>query len=82
MAPFADNLVRLLDDDHIASLLWGGDQLLHAVKVEESGTSVIESEASDFYMHGCMHEVWMHECVGECMHGCMRDAYMDAWMHA
>ena len=47
-ASFADNLVRLLDGDHLILLLGGGDQLLHAVEVEESGTSVIEGESSDF----------------------------------
>ena len=48
VTPLADNLVRLVGSDHIPSLLGGGDQLLHAVKVEEDGASVIEGESSDF----------------------------------
>ena len=48
VAPFADNLVRPMGGDHIPSLLGGCDQLLHAVKVEEGGTSVIEGKSSDF----------------------------------
>ena len=46
--PFADNLVKLLDGDHLVSLVRDGYQLLHAVKVEESSTSVTEGESSDF----------------------------------
>ena len=47
VTPLADNLVRLMGGDHILSLLGGGDQLLHTVKVEERGASVIEGEPSD-----------------------------------
>ena len=48
VTPLANNLVWLVGGDHIPSFLGGGDQLLHAVKVEEGGASVMEGESSDF----------------------------------
>ena len=43
--PLAHNLVWLVGGDHIPSLLRGGDQFLHAVKVEEGDALVIEDFA-------------------------------------
>ena len=43
-----NNLVRIVHVDDGVISLWGGDQLLHAVEVEEKGAPVVEGESPNF----------------------------------